>query len=288
MLSQAETKCCFCLCRTSSAQTQRHCGSLRRRPSRQLSQPSSVTALAWTKCGITAGRKIAAMRGVAPAAISVCRALLLWMFLVCTQPGRTCVNGLLGTAPPNRLGRQLQAATLTDTPQPSSSGGMPSIGSPPVNGTIFGSSLGPGWAVKSLGSRGVRQQQVAGAVNNGSQAFCATLPAKDVSVLTCSTKLLATMISSQVFRCIQMHATEYYDAAKATCYRVISFLMHCQDEVFFSCQNCSQNGYRPFELNKTSGFELTVRRTNSDYSECSGCCCWQTCIAQCAHWFERA
>lgn len=124
------------------------------------------------------------MRGVAPAATSVSHAFVVWILLFCTQPGRTCVSGLLGAAPPNRLGRLLQATTLEDGSQSSSNGGMP-----PVNRTVFGSSLGPGWAVKSLGSRGVRQQQVAGAVNNGSQAFCATLPAEKVSVLTCSSQI---------------------------------------------------------------------------------------------------
>lgn len=122
----------------------------------------------------------AARRTVVPRAIahSACRALLLWASLVCTQPGQTCANGLVQPNLQKRLGRLLQATTLVAAPQPTSSGG---IGSPPVNSTIFGSSLRPGWAVKSRGSRGVRQQQVIGAVNNGSQAFCATLPAKDVS-----------------------------------------------------------------------------------------------------------
>ena len=40
-----------------------------------------------------------------------------------------------------------------------------------------------------------------------------------------------------------------------------------QDEIYFNCQNCSQIGYGPFELNKTSGFQLTVRHTKSDYSK---------------------
>lgn len=124
----------------------------------------------------------AAMRAVIPTAIahSACRALLLGAFLFCTQPGQTCVNGLLEPTR-HKLGRLLQATTLVNAPQPTSSG---SVGSPPVNSTIFGSSLGPGWAVKSRGSRGVRQQQVIGGVNNGSQAFCATLPAKYVGLLT--------------------------------------------------------------------------------------------------------
>lgn len=121
----------------------------------------------------------AAMRAVMPTAIahSACRALLLGAFLFCTQPGQTClIEPTL-----HKLGRLLQATTLVNAPQPTSSGG---VGSPPVNSTIFGSSLGPGWAVKSRGSRGVRQQQVIGGVNNGSQAFCATLPAEDVGLLT--------------------------------------------------------------------------------------------------------
>lgn len=121
------------------------------------------------------------MRALVPTAIahSACRALLLWAFLICTQPGQTCVGGVMEPTLHKRLGRLLQATTLVNAPQPTSGG----VGSPPVNSTILGSSLGPGWAVKSRGSHGVRQQQVIGAVNNGSQAFCATLPAKDVSLL---------------------------------------------------------------------------------------------------------
>ena len=116
-----------------------------------------------------------------PAAVAACRTLLLWALLCCTHSGRFCANGLLD---PTLSKRQLQATTLVNVPQPfeRSSGGKPFVGSPPVNSTIYGSSLGPGWAVKSLGSRGIQQQQVAGAVKSGSQAFCATLPAKDVSL----------------------------------------------------------------------------------------------------------
>ncbi len=44
-------------------------------------------------------------------------------------------------------------------------------------------------------------------------------------------------------------------------------LCYFQDEIYFNCQNCSQIGYGPFELNKTSGFQLTVRHAKSDYSE---------------------
>ena len=119
------------------------------------------------------------MRIVVPAATSPCRALLLWTFLLCTQPRRTYVNAYLEPAP-NRLGRQLQATTLVNAPQTIGSGGTSVMRSPPVGTTIYSRDLQPGWAVKSLGSRRVRQQQVVGAVQNGSQAFCATLPAKDV------------------------------------------------------------------------------------------------------------
>ena len=51
----------------------------------------------------------------------------------------------------------------------------------------------------------------------------------------------------------------YVDAKTGAC--------DLQDEIYFNCHNCSQTGYRPFELNKTSGFQLTIRHTNSDYSE---------------------
>ncbi len=44
-------------------------------------------------------------------------------------------------------------------------------------------------------------------------------------------------------------------------------LCHLQHENYFNCQNCSQIGYGPFELNKTSGFQLIVRHTKSGYGE---------------------
>lgn len=141
------------------------------------------------------------MRAVVPTAIahSACRALLLWAFLFCTQPGQTCVNGLVEATLQKRLGRLLQATTLV-----TSSGG---IGSPPVKSTIFGSSLGPGWAVKSRGSRGVRQQQHIGAVSNGSQAFCATLPAKDVGLPTNSYSLQLMAVAARGHCCCKCTAS---------------------------------------------------------------------------------
>ncbi len=55
-----------------------------------------------------------------------------------------------------------------------------------VHRMVYGNSFEPRWAVLSLGSRGARQQQVAGAVSNGSNAFCATLPSSGVSHLNCN------------------------------------------------------------------------------------------------------
>lgn len=40
-----------------------------------------------------------------------------------------------------------------------------------------------------------------------------------------------------------------------------------QDEFRFYCQNCSQTGYKPFELNNASGLPLMVRHTNYEYSK---------------------
>jgi len=76
--------------------------------------------------------------------------------------------------------------TLVAAPQNNSGGGVAGMDSPPVNGTVYGNSFEPGWAVLSLGSGGVRQQQVAGAGSNGSKAFCATLPSSGVSHLNCT------------------------------------------------------------------------------------------------------
>ena len=55
-------------------------------------------------------------------------------------------------------------------------------------------------------------------------------------------------------------------------------ICHLQDEIYFNCQNCSQIGYGPFELNKALGFQLTIRHTKSDYSKA---CCAIHCKAAC-------
>ena len=71
-----------------------------------------------------------------------------------------------------------------DSPEPTLSNGhhrrLQATQQPQTATTIYADSLEPGWTVQS--DRGVRiRQQVAGAVNSGSQAFCATLPAASVS-----------------------------------------------------------------------------------------------------------
>jgi len=120
-------------------------------------------------------------------AISAYHLLLLWAYLCCIH-AKACANGCQRTAHTYRSGRQLQAMTLVAAPQSSSGGGVAAAGaeSPPVNGTIYANSFEPGWAVLSLGSGGVRQQQVVGAVSSGSKAFCATLPSSGVSHLNCN------------------------------------------------------------------------------------------------------
>ena len=112
-------------------------------------------------------------------AIFACR-ILLWTFATCSISDGLYVNvdGEL-TAPQHHVVRKLKAVTLVSAPESYSGGEI--IDSPPVNGTIYGNSFQPGWAILSLGSGAVRQQQVAGAVTDGSQAFCATLPATGVS-----------------------------------------------------------------------------------------------------------
>ena len=112
---------------------------------------------------------------------------LLWTFLLCAHSERTCVNAFTESAQPNRDDRRLQEITLINASQVVGSGGsgVPDIGSPPVDSTIYRNSLAAGWDVKAKGNSGVRQQQVAGAGNGGSQAFCATLPAKGVSHPLC-------------------------------------------------------------------------------------------------------
>ena len=60
-----------------------------------------------------------------------------------------------------------------------------------------------------------------------------------------------------------------------------SWPMSLAGEIYFNCRNCLQTGYGPFELNRMSGFQLTVKLTKSDYSEsfhvmvckdaCNGC-----------------
>lgn len=117
-------------------------------------------------------------------AISAYHLLLLWASLCCIH-AKTCANGCQRTAHTYRSGRQLQAMTLVAAPQSSSGGGL-AAASLPVNGTIYGNSFEPGWAVLSLGNGVVRQQQVVGAVNNSSKAFCATLPSSGVSHLNCN------------------------------------------------------------------------------------------------------
>ena len=113
-------------------------------------------------------------------AIFVCR-ILLWTFATRSLSDELYVDGEL-TAPQrvHHVVRKLKATTLVIAPESYSGGG--NIDSPPVNGTIYGNSFQPGWAILSLGSGAVRQQQIAGAVTAGSQAFCATLPATNVSV----------------------------------------------------------------------------------------------------------
>ena len=105
--------------------------------------------------------------------------ILLWTFATCSLTDGLYVDGEL-TAPQQHVVRKLKAVTLVSAPESYSGGEI--IDSPPVNGTIYGNSFQPGWAILSLGSGAVRQQQVAGAVTDGSQAFCATLPATNVSV----------------------------------------------------------------------------------------------------------
>lgn len=118
-----------------------------------------------------------------PPMVATCRTFipLLWTYLLCAHSGRICVNAFTESAQLDRNVRRLQETTLIDASQVLSSGGVLAVGSPPVDSTIYGASLAAGWAVKAKGSGGVRQQQVAGTGNDGSQAFCATLPAEGVS-----------------------------------------------------------------------------------------------------------
>ena len=107
--------------------------------------------------------------------------------------------------------------TLVAAPQSSSGGGVAAAGtdSPPVNGTVYGNSFEPGWAVLSLGSGGVRQQQVVGAVSSGSKAFCATLPSSGVSHLNCDLEGLGN--EWECCTCILAHAAI---ANQAQCWRM--------------------------------------------------------------------
>lgn len=107
--------------------------------------------------------------------------MLLWPYLICTLFESMSVNcnGFTETQPRNRSVRQLQATMLSNASQALRVLG---VGRPPVNATIYSSSLQPGWVVKSIG-RADWQQPVAGAGTSGSQAFCATLLTEDVSLL---------------------------------------------------------------------------------------------------------
>ena len=80
---------------------------------------------------------------------------------------RACADGLSVTEVRNGRVRLLQAEQSSST--------------------IFGNSLEPGWTVQSAG---VTTQQVPGAVNNGSQAFCASFP--------------AALVSNRMFSCTQL------------------------------------------------------------------------------------
>lgn len=94
------------------------------------------------------------------------------------------------------------------------------MSSPPVNTTIYSGDVQPGWSVKALGSRGVRQQQVVGAVNNGSQAFCATLPAEDVSQIAAAAPSLLNMVLTQLqahCSCYVYTRTRIHDAVASSC-----------------------------------------------------------------------
>lgn len=86
------------------------------------------------------------------------RLTLLWTLLCWTQYcERVYADGLSVTEVRNGRDRHLQAEQSSST--------------------IFGNSLEPGWTVQSAG---VTTQQVRGAVNNGSQAFCASFAAAKV------------------------------------------------------------------------------------------------------------
>ena len=119
--------------------------------------------------------------------------------------------------------------------------------SAPVKDTVYGNSFEPGWAVLSLGSGRVRQQQVVGAVSNGSKAFGAALPSSGISHLNCNLEGLGNEL--ECCTCILGHAAI---ASQAQCWPTVC---HLQVELYFNCQNCSQIGYGLFKLNKTSGFQ---------------------------------
>ncbi len=140
-------------------------------------------------------------------AISAYHLLLLWASLCCIH-AKACANDCQRTAHTYRSGRQLQAMTLVAAPQSSSGGGVAAAGteSPPVNGTSYGNSFEPGWAVLSLGSGGVRQQQVVGAVSNVSKAFCATLPSSGVSLTHLNCNLEGVGNELEFCTCILGHA----------------------------------------------------------------------------------